>query len=94
MYAFDLGSAALGRISSDSLPAERQVCLQPSKLALHYAPSSISEPGSGTLSGVTMYAPNRTLLARHIEALETAPLGDLSPVVQQSRAPDPTVPHA
>ena len=94
VYAFDLGSAALGRISSDSLPAERQVCLQPSKLALHYAPSSISEPGSGTLSAVTMYAPNRTLLARHIEALETAPLGDLSPVDQQSRAPDPTVPHA
>ena len=56
VYALDLGSAALGRISSASLPAERQVCHQPSKPALHYAPSSISELGSGTPSGVTVYA--------------------------------------
>jgi hypothetical protein len=56
VYAPDLSSAASGRISSASLPAERQVCHQPSKTALHYAPSSISEPGSGTLSGVTAYA--------------------------------------
>ena len=58
VYAPDLGSAASGRISSDSLPAARQVRHQPSKSALHYAPSGISELGSGTQSGVTVYAPD------------------------------------
>ena len=73
---------ASSRISSVSLPAERQVCHQPSKTALHYAPPSTSELSSP--------AEALRFLDAHILALETATAPQAPPGMSSATELTPT----
>ncbi len=88
---------ASGRISSDSLPAERQVCHQPSQIALHYAGdlslANLNTPGTITLNISVRHEPITSQLGALLRSAPPA-TSELGSGVQDRRtvhARDPSM---